>query len=51
VNWLLLVAIPVAIAGWVGMSFLTRSASRKNAGWEAPVPRQPGARRRWWWPF
>lgn len=49
-NWVYLVAIPVAIAGWIGMSYITRNASRKNSSWEAPVPREGG--RRWFrWPW
>lgn len=50
VDWAYLLIIPLAIAGWVGISFLTRRASNKNAGWESPVPRAPGSRR-WRWPW
>jgi hypothetical protein len=49
-DWVFLLVIPLAIAGWLGMALLTRNASRKHSGWEAPVPRAPGAKR-WWWPF
>jgi hypothetical protein len=49
-DWAILIAIPLAIAGWIGISFLTRNASRRNSGWEAPVPRAPGSKR-WWWPW
>ncbi len=49
-DWVFLLIIPLAIAGWLGMALLTRNASRKHSGWEAPVPRAPGAKR-WWWPF
>ena len=49
-DWVWLLIVPLALAGWLGMAFLTRKASRNNSGWEAPVPRQPGSKR-WWWPF
>ena len=46
-DWVFLLVIPLALAGWLGMALLTRNASRKHSGWEAPVP----GSKRWWWPF